>query len=173
MKENSKDVPLESNVQVAGEQKQLPVGAASANCKLCRETPVPSYFGSPRKCSFDESGVFTSEGWNCVTANNLRDFAEQETDESFCIRRDDETYAALWIPPHPEDVPSGKRFGPFRGGGFLAMTWYKNRGRTDLIIRVDPRDGGLPDKAALPLTVREAEAAIENLTLARGERTGP
>ncbi len=33
----------------------------------------------------------------------------------------------------------------------IAMTWYKHRGQTEHIIRVDPRDGGQPNEAGLPI----------------------
>jgi hypothetical protein len=156
---------------MSDENRKLPVGAATANCKRCQKTPVPSNFGSPRKCAFNSNGIFTSDNWNCVTACELRALAGEGWDnkkdaESFFVRRDDRSYAAIWIPPHPEDVPDGERVGPFRGGGFIAMTWYKDRGQTEIMIRVDPRDGGMPDEAGLPLTAHEAEAALENLQLA-------
>lgn len=34
------------------------------------------------------------------------------------------------------------------------------------MIRVDPRDGGMWNEAGLPLTMIEAEAALENLRIA-------
>ncbi len=151
---------------------------STANCKACKETPEPDYYGSPRKCAFDENGIFTEDNWNCVTANALRLLAgesshwgenHKESDEnSFYVYRNDRSYAALWIPSHPNDIPDGKECGPFRGGGFIAMYWSKHRGQTEGIIRVDARDGGQWKDAGLPLTVTEVEAALENLTIAAG-----
>ena len=145
---------------------KLPLGAATANCTLCRETPVPSNFASLRKCAFDSRGVFTSDNWNCVTAGELRALAGAGSDDkkdpdSLFVQRNDKSYAAIWIPPHPEDVPDGERIGPFRGGGFIAMTWYKHHGCTDIMIRVDGAYGGHG-----PLTAHEADEALENLRLA-------
>lgn len=147
----------------------------TANCRLCRETEVPSYFASPRRCAFDQKGIFTPDNWNCVTANKLRSLAgegtPQITTESMWVRCEDQNFSALWVPPHPDNVPDGERFGPFRGGGgLIAMSWYKSRGCTEIMIRVDPRDGGTYEKSGLPLTVDEAEAAIVNLELIRSEK---
>jgi hypothetical protein len=143
----------------------------TANCKLCKETPVPDNMASPRLCAFNRDGYFTTENWCCVTALRLRALcgeASRPANEGYrlYIRRDDQSYGALWVPPHPHDVPEGERIGPFRGGGFIAMSWYKGHGQTEVMIRVDPRDGGQLDEAGLPLTMREAEEAIENLRLA-------
>ena len=46
------------------------------------------------------------------------------------------------------------------------MCWYKERGRVEIMLRVDPRDGGTWDKAGMVLTADEAEAALVNLELA-------
>lgn len=141
----------------------------TANCKLCKQMQVPTDFASSPLCAWDSEGNFDSENWNCETAIALRTAAgegkEQHSDESFWIRRDDTSYAALFVPPHPEDIPDGELIGPFRGGGFIGMTWYKHRGRTDVIVRIDPRNGGMPKDAGLPLTLVEADQAIENLKL--------
>lgn len=48
-----------------------------------------------------------------------------------------------------------------RGGGFIAMSWYKSRGRIEIMTRVDG------DPISTPLTVAEAEAAIENIQIDR------
>ena len=144
-----------------------------SNCALCKSTPVPENYGSPRSCAFDAGGLFTSDNWACVTALHLRELAGENEDskneESFYIRANDQSYGALYVPPNPNDVPEGEEFGPFRGGGFIAMSWYKGHGQTEIIIRVDPRDGGALDEAGLPLTLREAEAAIENIRLRQRE----
>jgi hypothetical protein len=137
-------------------------------CALCDTVPVPAYYGSPRVCAFDDAGIFKSENWNCETAVELRvlahenGFEDARSNESLYLRRDDQSYAALYVPPHPADAPDGEQYGPWRGGGFIAMSWYKNHGRTDIMIRVDPRNGGLIGEAGLPLILREAEAALEN-----------
>lgn len=149
-----------------------PIPKPTANCKLCKQIPQPTDYLSPRLCAFDRRGNFTRENWNCETANALRqacgeDLGSKGSEESLYVRRSDQSYAAIYIPPNPEDVPDGDMVGPFRGGGFIAMSWYKSHGQVDAMIRVDPRDGGMWDRAGLPLTRREAEAALENLKLAR------
>jgi hypothetical protein len=40
-------------------------------CHLCKTRPVPEYYGSPRRCAFDERGNFTPDNWNCETMNDL------------------------------------------------------------------------------------------------------
>ncbi len=137
---------------------------------MCKERGQ-TWSGSAPRCAF-ESGVFSSDNWNCATANALRELSgernwQTKEKDSLWLRRNDQSFAAMWVPAHPEDVPDGDRCGPFRGGGFIAMTWYKHRGQTEMILRVDPRDGGTVDKCGLPLTIAEAEAAIENIRLAR------
>lgn len=146
---------------------------STAVCQLCKNTPVPANFGSPRLCAFDHSGVFTHHNWNCVTAIKLRQLAGEwdydvayKSGESFYTYRDDRSYASMFVPPHPSD-PEHEGF--FRGGGFIAMTWYKHRGQTEIMIRVDGRDGGGYSESGLPLTLQEAEAAIENVTIYKKE----
>jgi hypothetical protein len=143
------------------------------NCKLCREMPVPS--GTARRCAFDGAGEFDPDNWSCETLSALRQAAgeswelKRDDPKSFFLRYDDTSYAALIVNEHPQDVVmhgAGKsRYGPWRGGGMIAMIWYKHRGTVDICIRVDPRNGGMYPDAARPLTLIEAEAAIENLKL--------
>ncbi len=71
----------------------------------------------------------------------------------------------MWIPPHPQDVPDGDRIGPFRGGGFIAMLWYKHHGGIESMVRVDGWDSEKRQKAPNLLTLVEAEAALENLEI--------
>lgn len=143
-------------------------------CKMCIERGRPAHYDSEPECAF-ESGEFSSENWNCATVNKIRCFiayepAQDKYNESRLMRKNDQTYVLLWIPPHPDDVPDGYKVGPWRGGGCIAMSWEKDRGQCQAMIRLDPRDGGTWDKAALPLTFGEAEAAIENVTLSRKRR---
>lgn len=154
-------------------------GAETANCKRCKETPVPSNYGSPRKCAFNDAGVFTEDNWACVTALLLRDFMDSDdstSGESLSVRRDDQSYGALYVPPHPDDIGGyGKqdRMGAFRGGGFIAATWYKSRGQTEVMVRVDAWNSENRMKCAMPLMAEEAEEALANLELARGASSEP
>ena len=74
-----------------------------------------------------------------------------------------ESYAAIYVPPNEEDVPYGEELGEFRGGGFIAMTWYKHRGQTEVIVRVDGWNSETKTPEARPLTLAEAETIIVNL----------
>lgn len=136
-------------------------------CKACVEQGQPANFGSPVRCAF-ESGVFSDQNWQCATACQLRELAgEGETREDqhrdgFWTRRNDTSYAALYVPPHPDQE---EHEGEWRGGGFIAMTWYKSRGGTDVMVRVDGWEGG--KHCAVPLTREAAEAALVNILLNR------
>lgn len=132
------------------------------NCALCKKIPIPKTFGSPRKCAFVD-GKFTPDNWNCETANALRLLAgeswnPQPSATKLYLRRDDQSYAAIYVPSHPEDVPDGEILGPFRGGGFIVMAWYKNHGQIEFMGRID----GYP-ASCQALSLVEAEAAIKNL----------
>jgi hypothetical protein len=146
-------------------------------CSMCRSQNSDEFWkknisngGSRPKCSFS-SGVFSEEGWNCGAANFLREAAELaiESGEGMRCRRDDQSYAALWIPDHPNDCSrGGEELGEFRGGGFVAMTWYKERGQVDMIARIDAWDSEKKCNTVRPITLTEAEAAIENIRVNQG-----
>ena len=76
-------------------------------------------------------GRFTSENWNCLTANALRDHAERR-----------ETWS------------EGQYLGviPF-DGAFIVLSWYKHRGRTEGAWMVFEGE-------ALPLTLEHAEECL-------------
>jgi len=113
------------------------------SCKLCSTRPVPSCYGSPRKCAFDDSGNFTGNNWNCETANELRELMEAGSDEhsgtAYRTRYDDESIGVLATENH----------------GFIVATWYKERGRTGQIVLMC--DANTPR----PITVDEAESILE------------
>jgi len=138
-------------------------------CKLCIEQGRPEHSASEPRCAF-ESGEFSSDNWNCATAGAIRElmgehaWIDERHDEAFYVRRDDRSYGALFVPPNPEQP---EHEGSWRGGGFIAGYWYKHRGQTEMLIRVDPRNGGQEPDAAKPLTLEEAEAALECCRLAR------
>jgi hypothetical protein len=77
-------------------------------CKLCDNTPVPTYFASPRKCAFVD-GVFTFDNWNCVTMNYLRELI---ADAGITSHNSDENIGVISIPESSDGV--------YRG--FLVMT---------------------------------------------------
>lgn len=135
-----------------------------AKCKLC--VGRPEYFGGERRCAFG-TGEFSSDNWLCATCVAIRQLmgeSGEETDENFYVRRDDRSYGALFVPPLQQDAPDE---GAWRGGGMIAGYWYKHRGQTEMLIRVDPRDGGQENDAAKRLTLEEAEAALECCQAAR------
>lgn len=118
-------------------------------CKLCNERGQTWSGGAP-KCSF-ENGIFSNEGWNCATANALRDLlpdAGNHEYDTFRTRCDDESFGLLSVPDF----------------GFIVMTWYKDRGRTGQIYYM------MDEQKPRPLTLAEAEAAIEILTRERATK---
>lgn len=130
-------------------------------CKLCIEQGWPANYGDEPECAF-ATGEFVENNWACATACEIRTLMgegeDEQNEDAFYVRRDDQSYGALWVPPHPDDEED---VGCWRGGGMIVATWYKSRGRTDTMIRVDGRDGGL--ERAKPLLLAEAEAAIRNI----------
>lgn len=135
-------------------------------CKLCIKRGRPAHYGDEPRCCWpkgEPDEPFNNDNWACATAGELREIAGEGGDfepsnDRMYVRRDDQSYAALWVPPHPQQ-PEDE--GEFRGGGFIAMTWYKHRGQTEVMVRVDGwREGDRHQ--AIPLTLAEAEAALAN-----------
>lgn len=83
------------------------------SCKRCSERGK-TWEGSDPECSFSSDGKFRSAGWNCGTANALRDLVCQDEEDSPRVWSEDNNAALL-----PWD------------GAFVLLTWYKHRGRTD------------------------------------------
>lgn len=96
-----------------------------SSCQLCLERVWPHEGGSESKCSFPD-GVFDSVGWNCATANAIRDICDQDADPLDGVARqycNDQWYATICI----DDVRvDGKYL-----GYALWVSWYKHRGRTE------------------------------------------
>ena len=76
-------------------------------CKMCKARGK-NWEGSDPKCAF-ESGVFSTENWNCATMNLLRDSTDWK-------RRDDMDAGSIGV--------------IHTVWGYLVMLWYKDRGRT-------------------------------------------
>ncbi|MCD6468697.1 MAG: hypothetical protein J7L32_05265 [Thermoplasmata archaeon] len=108
-------------------------------CELCKKRGKPAEYGSEVKCAFRDDGVFTKDNWNCATMNKLRDIALKLGHHI----RNDSDWGSFGAVPFDDDKHSG----------FIVMTWYKSRGKTDLAIYVD-------DVETKPLTIEMAEAAI-------------
>lgn len=92
------------------------------DCPLCRERGK-TWEGSDPVCAFTSGGLenrFSFINWNCATMNKLRNIAEK-----------------LGL-TYRDNLGAGS-FGalPFEGPnyqGYIVMTWYKNRGKTDNAI---------------------------------------
>lgn len=83
-------------------------------CNLCATTPK-NWEGDDRKCAF-ESGTFSDDNWNCATMSKLRDIAE-----NYRIYGDDQSIAVIPV----------SEVGEYNSG-WLVLSWYKSRGRTDV-----------------------------------------
>lgn len=79
-------------------------------CKMCQERGK-TWEGSDPACAFGEN-LFNSHNWNCATMNELRDIAFKLG----LTNRNDSDSASFGAVPF--------------GEGYIAMTWYKNRGAT-------------------------------------------
>ena len=129
-------------------------------CRLCKDRGK-TWEGSDPRCAFLETTelmttenelrsakVFSGDNWNCATMNKLRDIAR---DLPLYWRNDDfGTFGAV----------------PFEGEywqGYIAMAWYKRRGRTNQAMLMG--DGDMP----LPLT---EEMALEAIRYWEARRSG-
>lgn len=88
----------------------------SERCKLCSEQPLVDY-GEPRRCAF-MSGVFSSDNWNCLTLNGIRNKLNHG-------RFDDDEWLASTYVDFVADPDSGEQI----ANGYLVLQGYKNRGR--------------------------------------------
>lgn len=128
-------------------------------CKNCIEAGQPECFASPRKCAF-ESGVFSSDNWNCDTMNRLRNIVYNNgevcgrSSRMFWRCRDDNASASIGVIRIPENDTIS---------GYLVMTWYKGRGRTGMAVTVE--DGKAPEL----LTLEQAEAILDRLAEMSGD----
>lgn len=103
-------------------------------CKRCETSPLSGYIES-RVCAF-KSGVFSADNWNCATLNELRDPDLGPE----CYSDDQVSQLVPWE------------------GCFVAMGWYKQRGRTEFA-------GILNERVLTPLTLGQAERVLERRPL--------
>ena len=100
----------------------------SEPCAACRAPGYKSWNGDDPKCSFQDGAAFSPDGWNCGTANLIRDVAGDNTDYCNGWRtiwwHEDQYYSAVFI--GDIELPSGD-------ASTLWVTWYKHRGRTDAV----------------------------------------
>lgn len=84
---------------------------AERACSRCKEHP-PTWPGTPRQCAF-VGPSFSDENYNCATMNQLRLLVE---DDGLRVYGEDESLGIVRC--------------PFEVGGFVVLSWYKDRGRT-------------------------------------------
>lgn len=96
----------------------------------------PKNFGSEPKCAFPNS-VFSTDNWQCRTANDIRDLIDQYQEERPAVYSDDQWANIL----------------PLRNGKFLVVGWYKGRGRTETMWV-------LSETTIVPATLKDAEEAL-------------
>ena len=87
-------------------------------CKLCLVPGYKDWDGDDPKCHF-EKGVFSTEGWNCGTANSLR----RAIPENLIQYYEDQSFLCLNIASRELET----------GLLFLYMSWNKSTGSLDTI----------------------------------------
>jgi len=92
-------------------------------CKMCVEAgPHKPPRVSPRRCAFDEKGVYARGGHGCATAMTLLDLVRYAKDTT-TIFRDDE-----WVHLYPiYDLELGSFFDDYFEAHMLIVQQYKNR----------------------------------------------
>lgn len=106
-------------------------------CPRCKTAPKNA---SPRECAFT-GYAFSDDNWNCATMNTLRALVEQE---GLRVYGEDESLGVIRC---PDSI-----------GGFLVLSWYKDRGRTSVAQFVS-------SMGVEPLTLTIADTVIEANTL--------
>lgn len=104
-------------------------------CPACRERGWPAHFESEPKCGFLDDGLFTPDNWMCETLLRLRTRAGEEAGK--CHYRDDQYLGVI-----PTFL------------GFIVLSWYKHRGRTEGAWIMD-------QTKMLPLNLAAARAVLE------------
>lgn len=111
-------------------------------CELCKNTQVPSHYGSERTCAFNEDGSFNPENWNCVTMMKLRkkiyDIVDNTSSAMVTLQRNEDQYLAVCNAYDKRD----ENYVPL---DFLCIGWYKNRGRTESMFVLN-------DSVPVPIT---------------------
>lgn len=118
-------------------------------CPRCKDRPVPEYYGSPRRCAF-ENGAFNTDNWACETMMDLRSISFSKDSEQIVLleeshphifHNNDQNASIVQMPEECE-------------GDFLILGWYKSRGRTEAAWV-------LCGKKMSPLNLRDAELFID------------
>jgi hypothetical protein len=106
-------------------------------CELCK-TETKDWDGDDRSCSFPDTlsgqNLFSREGWNCATANAIRDLTNQDfqtipnSHSTYC---EDQYYSTIKV--NEVDLLDGDAL-------TLWVSWYKHRGRTDAMWLLNEYD---------------------------------
>ena len=124
----------------------------SERCNGCDALDVswpPSFPGfgrDPLSCAFKSKRLdaeFNPDNWNCGTMNALRE-AAHKFGSSDGLRWDDQSSGVV---PVPADVADRV--------GCIALTWYKNRGRTEGAVVL------FENNKTIPLTLGMAVEVVE------------
>lgn len=126
-------------------------------CPMCKAR-IKDWNGSDPECSFPDGGQFNCEGWNCATANAIRDLCGESTDDDRAVGVDfqfceDQKYVTIKI--DHIDMPSGERWMA------LWVSWYKRRGQTEAMWLLSNYN---PPRAP---TAAECEAIITALNVSK------
>lgn len=105
-------------------------------CRMCLERGK-TWTGDDPCCAFNEFGAFSSDNWNCATMNALR----QRSRDLGTHFRDDNAAGSIGYVPYETDDDQG----------YIVMTWYKDRGNTQLAWRTssEPVTYNLTEEVAL------------------------
>ncbi len=116
---------------------------SSGICKRCLGRGRPEHFGSEPICAFPTM-VFDGNNWQCQTMNELRAAVDHGV---FATR----TSAGR---VYGEDCSVGVLA---FDRGFVVMSWYKDRGRTDQAVVMADDHEQVPE----PLTLAVAESVLD------------
>ena len=99
-------------------------------CAMCKAR-VKTWSGDDPKCSFPNGGEFVADGWNCATANAVRDLCGQDEEQPAADYRycDDQNYSTIKV----DAIDNLNALA-------LWVTWYKHRGRTEAMWLLNPYD---------------------------------
>ena len=128
----------------------------SEMCPRC-QSRGKTWQGADPKCAFP-GGVFSTDNWNCATMGALRELVAGEGDfgpgkAGVLCRHDDSAAGLIPFETANNGLPSGRGL----DNGFIALAWYKQRGRTDAAVVI--RDSGA-DPVQEPLTLEIAEYTL-------------
>jgi hypothetical protein len=127
-------------------------------CEECERPGAKDWEGEDATCAFDSMGEFVSGNWMCGAMRLLRLAAyrgqgqgSQEDGAAFYFRDDRGPASSIGVVHVPEDEAEEK------GGFWVVMSFYKDRGRTSRAYVFSD------DSVPLPLNEELAKEAIKIL----------